>query len=82
MANSLAVLWTLASFLHCHGDLELDSVDDHFGRMAMVEGGYTRDKNTCARTLAENVGGAYTRGGAYMRDTTVITTGKLGEESK
>jgi len=25
----------------------------------------------CARTLAENVGGAYTRRGAYMWDTTV-----------
>jgi len=25
-ANSLAVLWTLALFLRCHGDLELDSV--------------------------------------------------------
>ena len=25
-ANSLDVLWTLAQFLHCHGDLELDSV--------------------------------------------------------
>jgi len=31
-----------------------------------------RHKNICARTLAEYVGGAYTRGGAYMRDTTVI----------
>ena len=42
------------------------------GRMAMVGGAYTRDKNTRARTLAENVGGAYTRGEAYMRDTTVL----------
>ena len=25
-ANSLAVLWTLAPFLSCHGDLELDSL--------------------------------------------------------
>jgi len=24
--NFLAVLWTLAPFLHCHGDLELNSV--------------------------------------------------------
>jgi len=38
----------------------------------MVGGAYTRDKNTCARTLAENVlGGLIREGGAYMRDTTV-----------
>ena len=43
----------------------------YFGSMAMVGGASLRDKNTCARTLAENVGGAYTRRGAYMRDTTV-----------
>jgi len=35
---------------------------------------YTRDKNTCARTLAENVGGTYTRKGAYMWDTTVCNS--------
>ena len=33
----------LASFLHCHRELELDSVgvfsnEDHFGRVAMVGG--------------------------------------------
>ena len=34
--------------------------------MAMVGGAYTRDKNTCARTLAENVGGGlYARRGVY-----------------
>jgi len=50
VVKSLAVLWTLALFLHCiplhHGDLELDSVGDlmnwrscvHFGSMAMVGG--------------------------------------------
>ena len=42
--------------------------------MAMVWGAYLRDENTCARTSAENVGGAYTRGGAYMRDATVFVS--------
>jgi len=37
----------------------------------MVGGAYLRDKNTSARTSTENVGGAYTRKGAYMRDTMV-----------
>ena len=41
----------------------------YFGSMAAVGGAYLRDKNTCAR--AGNVGGAYTRRGAYMRDATV-----------
>jgi len=41
--------------------------------MAIDGGAYTRDKNTRVRTLAENIGGAYTQGGAYMRDTTVLT---------
>ena len=67
MANSLAVLWTLASFLHCHGDLQLDRVDDHFGRIAMVGGACTRDKNNCARTLAENVGGLIRERGPICR---------------
>ena len=35
-----------------------------FGSMAMVGEAYLRDKNTCARTSTENVGGA------YMRDLT------------
>jgi len=39
--------------------------------MAMVGGAYLRNKRTCARTSTENVGGAYTRRGAYMRDATV-----------
>ena len=34
--------------------------------MAMFEGAYLRDKTTCARTSIENVGGAYTRRGAYI----------------
>ena len=39
----------------------------------MVGGGaYARDKNTSARLCAKNAGGAYARGGAYLRDTTVI----------
>ena len=42
----------------------------------MVRGGegggaYPRDKNTTARLRAKNAGGAYARGGAYLRDTTV-----------
>ena len=31
-----------------------------------------RDKNTSARLSAKTVGGAYARGGAYLRDTTVL----------
>jgi len=31
-----------------------------------------QDKSTCARTSTENVGGAYTRRGAYMRDAMVV----------
>ena len=34
-------------------------------------GAYSRDKNTFVGTLAENERGAYTREGAYSRDTTV-----------
>ena len=34
-------------------------------------GAYARDKNTSARLCAKNAGGAYARGGAYLRDTTV-----------
>ena len=30
------------------------------------------DKNTSARLCAKNVGGAYARRGAYLRDTTVL----------
>jgi len=36
--------------------------------MAMVGGAYLRDKNTCARTSTENVGGAYTRGGGVYAE--------------
>ena len=36
-------------------------------------GAYARDKNTSAGLCAKNAGGgAYARGGAYLRDTTVI----------
>ena len=41
----------------------------------LVGGGgtYARDKNTSAGLCAKNVGGgAYARGGAYLRDTTVL----------
>ena len=34
-------------------------------------GAYARDKNASARLCAKNAGGAYARGGAYLRDTTV-----------
>ena len=32
---------------------------------------YARDKNTSVRVCAKTAGGAYARGGAYLRDTTV-----------
>jgi len=41
--------------------------------MAMVGGAYLQDKNTHARTLTENVGGACARRGTYMWDTTVLS---------
>ena len=37
-------------------------------------GAYSRDKNTCVGTLAENGRGAYAREWAYSWDTTVIST--------
>ena len=51
-----------------HEDLEPDCVE------VSTRGGgaYARDKNTSARLCAKNAGGAYARGGAYLRDTTVI----------
>ena len=36
-------------------------------------GAYARDKNTSAGLCAKNAGGASARGGAYLRDTTVLT---------
>ena len=33
---------------------------------------YARDKNTSAELCAKNAGGAYARGRAYLRDTTVF----------
>ena len=35
-------------------------------------GAYAQDKNTSARLCAKNAGGAYARGGAYLRDTMVL----------
>ena len=35
-------------------------------------GAYVRDKKTSVRVRAKNAGGAYARGGAYLRDTTVL----------
>ena len=32
------------------------------------------DKNTSARLCAKNAGGAYARGGVYLRDTTVLVS--------
>ena len=49
-----------------HGDLEPDCVE-----VSTRGGAYARDKNTSARLRAKNAGGAYARGGAYLRDTTV-----------
>ena len=47
--------------------------------MSLLQGGggggggvYARDKNTSVRVCAKNAGGAYVRGGAYLRDTTVM----------
>ena len=37
-------------------------------------GAYARDKNTSARLCAKKAGGAYARGGVYLRDTTVYNT--------
>ena len=48
-----------------HGYLEPDCVEKRGGA-------YARDKNTSARLCAKNAGGAYARGGAYLRDTTVL----------
>ena len=43
-------------------------------------GAYARDKNTSARLCAKKAGGAYARGGAYLRDTTVnqLRTSQMG----
>ena len=77
----------LALPLH-HWDLELDSVGvstkSYLKIMCYIDsiaihgwGAYARDKNTCARTLAENVGrvggGLYSKA-AYTQDTMVQLT--------
>ena len=49
-----------------HGELEPDYVGVSTG------GAYMRGKNTSARLCAKNAGGACARGGAYLRDTTVL----------
>ena len=36
-------------------------------------GAYAQDKDTSARLCAKNAEGAYARGGAYLRDTMVIS---------
>ena len=70
-ANTLAID---GKFLSCSADtgfvlvLPMDHVAMYFGSMAkQVGGAYARDKGTCARTLAENVGGGglYVKGGVY-----------------
>ena len=57
------------------GDLELDrvglSTKDHAAILVAwpwLGGVYLQDKNTCARTSTENVGG----GGAYMWDAMIL----------
>ena len=69
----LVVLWTLASFLHCHSTTETLNLTVE---VSTRRGGgpYVRDKNTSARLCAKNTGGAYARGGAYLQDTTVHVT--------
>ena len=37
----------------------------------MSGGAYAQDKNASARLCTKNAGGAYVRGGAYLRDITV-----------
>ena len=60
-----------------HGDLEPDCVE-----VSMRGGGaYARDKNTAARLCAKNAGGgAYARGGVYLRDTTVVKLSSLNRK--
>ena len=46
-------------------------------KSSLVGGGgvgraYAWDKNTSAGLCAKNAGGAYARGGTYLRDTTVV----------
>ena len=55
-----------------HGDLEPDCVEVSMRGGGGGGGAYARDKNTSARLCAKNAGGAYARGGAYLRDTTVL----------
>ena len=52
-----------------HEDLEPDCVE--VSTRGWKGGAYARDKNTSAQLCAKNAGGAYARGGAYLRDTTV-----------
>ena len=65
----MAAGFVLALPFH-HGDLEPDCVEVST-RGGGGGGAYARDKNTSARLCAKNAGGAYARGGAYLRDTTV-----------
>ena len=51
-----------------HGDLEPDCVSFDEG------GAYARHKNTSARLSTKNAGGAYARGGAYLRDTMILVS--------
>ena len=58
-----------------HGDFEPDCVEVSTrggGGGGGGGGAYARDKNTSVRLCAKNARGAYARGGAYLRDTTVI----------
>ena len=63
LSGSVDAGFVLALPFH-HGDLEPDCVE------VLTRGAYARDKNTSARLCAKNAGGAYARGGAYLRDTT------------
>ena len=64
-SGSVDAGFVLALLFH-HGDLEPDCVG------ASTRGAYARDENTSAKLCTKNAGGAYARGGAYLRDTTVV----------
>ena len=53
--------------------LALNVWDEYESSSGGGGGAYARDKNTSAKLCTKKAGGAYARGGAYLRDTTVKT---------